>query len=126
MPKLTVLKLGDKPCWEPTTAVTAKGFVALALHRPGLRHLQVDSLSAPPTSPGIACNAKPASSWTDCALTNLVVGEMPVPEESVLLVTLALLRIFPRIDNILHFGGGWRVVENAIRLSKRIADCSSK
>ena len=130
MPKLSVLRLGYSPCGEFTTGVTAKGLIALALRCPNLRslcvHFHVNSLSVLPTDPGISHNTEPTGSWTNCALTNLAVGEMLVPEESVLLVTLALLRIFPRIENIYHFDDGWKEVEDAIRLSKRIADCSSK
>ena len=129
MPKLQYLRLGE-PCREFTTGVTAKGLVALALHCPNLSslcvHFQVDSLIAPPASPGITSNPEPTGSWTDCALTELWVGEIPVPEESVLMVTLTLLRIFPRIQIIYSDNEGWDEVEGAIRLSKRIVDCSSK
>ena len=122
MPKLTALKLGDNPCWGPTTGVTAKGLVALALHCPDLRHLcihfQVASLSAPPTSPGTARNVKPTGSWTDCALAELTAGETQVPEESVLMVAQTLLRIFPGIWFIDATGEGWPEVIDAIRLSR--------
>ena len=36
MPKLQYLQLGDEPCEEFTTGVTAKGLVSLALHCPDL------------------------------------------------------------------------------------------
>ena len=125
MPKLQVLKLGDEPCQEFAIGATANGLVALALHCPELRdlciHIQVASLGAPPVNPGI----EPASSWTDCVLVNLVVGEIPVPE-SALVVALTLLRIFPRIERIDSIQDEWREVEDAIRLSKSIVGCSSK
>ena len=130
MPKLTSLQLGDDPCEELMTGVTAKGLTALALHCPKLSilriHFQVASLSAPPASPGISHNTEPTGSWTDCALTDLIVGDMVVPEESVSMVALTLLRIFPRIGYIEFFDEGWGKVMDVICLSKRIVDCSSK
>ena len=126
MPKLQLLELGVRPCREFTIGITANGLVALALHCPDLQtlciHIQMASLSASPVSPRI----EPTGSWTDCALVNLAVGEIPVPEESVLVVALTLLRIFPRIERINSVDDEWWEVENAIRLSKSIVGCSSK
>ena len=56
----------------------------------------------------------------------LEVGEIPVPEESALMVALTLLQIFPQIMNIEYINEGWGKVEDAIHLSKRIVGCSSK
>ena len=130
MPKLAALRLGDDPCEESTMGVTAKGLMTLALHCPELRylrvHLQVASLSAPPASPGTGHNTESSGSWAGCALTTLEVGEIQVGEESVLMVALTLLRIFPRIMSISFVDKGWRKVDEAIRISKRIADFSSK
>jgi len=130
MPKLRILRLGDDPCRQSTTGVTAKGLVALAHHCPNLMslrvHLQVASLSTPPASPEMTLNVKSIPSRADCLLTDLVVGETPVPEESVLMVALTLLRIFPRISDISSFDEEWEEVENAINHSKQIVDFSSK
>ena len=130
MPKLRSLKLGDEPCGEFMAGVTTKGLVALALRCPNLRylrmHFQVASLSAPPASPGTCRNTEPTGLWTNCALTDLVVGDMVVPEESVLTVALTLLLIFPRIDCIEFTDEGWEKVEDAIHLSRGIVGCSSK
>ena len=130
MQKLQVLKLGGEPCGEPAMGVTAKGLVALAFHCPDLRflriHLLVASLSAPPASPGVTRNTEPTGSWTDCGLRELVVGKIPVPEESALMVALTLLRIFPRITSIYSYYEGWKKVKNALYLSKQIIGCSSK
>jgi hypothetical protein len=130
MPKLTRLNLGDEPCRRFTTGVTAKGLVALARHCPDLVelriHFQVASLSTPPAGLGITPNFESTRSWTDCALEHLVVGEIPVPEESVLMVALTLLRIFPRISSIYSMDEGWEKVGDAIHNSKRIFDCSCK
>ena len=129
MPKLGILELGDSPCCHSTDGVTAKGLVALAHHCPNLGilrvHLQVASLSTPP-SPEMTHIVKSTPSQADCALTNLVVGETPVSEESVLMVALTLLRIFPRISVISSISDEWDEVGNAIYHSKQIVDFSSK
>ena len=131
MPKLKFLKLGNEPCRQFTTGVTVKGLMALAHHCSSLSvlriHFQVASLSVPPASPGMTPNTKStAEQWTDCALTELQVGEIPVPEESVLMVALTLLRLFPRIETIDGTDEGWMRVENAICHSRGIIDRSSK
>ena len=130
MPKLEVLQLGNPPCQDLTSGVTAEGLVALAHHCPNLSticmHSQVASLSAPPASPGTTLNTESSRLWSDCALTRLVVGDIPVAEESALVVALTLLRIFPRIESIVGVGEGWLNVEDAIRHSKQIVDFSGK
>jgi hypothetical protein len=130
MPRLETLGLGDVPCRQTTAGVTTKGLVALAHHCPNLRylriHFQVNSLSDPPAIPGIVPNAGSAVLWTDCALTNLDVGEIPVPEESALTIALTLLRIFPRIEIIDGADEEWEKLHNAINRSKEIIDYSSK
>ena len=130
MPKLESLELGDTPCDQSTGGVTTKGLLALAHHCPNLGtlcvHLQVASLSEPPGIPGIVPSAVPAASWTGCALTELVVGNTPVPEGSAIIIALTLLRIFPRLDCIEFINDGWKEVGNAISCSKEIIDCSSK
>jgi len=130
MPKLESLGLGDVPCRQITAGVTTKGLLALAHHCPNLGtlrvHLQVASLSDLPGIPGIVPSAVPATSRTDCALTKLEVGETPVPEGSAMITALTLLWIFPRLGLILSFGEGWEEVENAIRHSRKIINCSSK
>ena len=104
MPKLKYLGLGDDPCPQFTTGVTVKGLVTLAHHCQNLSvlriHFQVHILGDPPASPRIAPNAELTASWTDCALTDLDVGEISVSEESVLMVSLILLRMSPRIETI--------------------------
>ena len=130
MPKLKVLKLGDDPCREFTTGVTAKGLVALSHHCSNLMmlriHFQVASLSAPPASPGMTPNAEYTPSWPGCVLTDLMVGEIPVPEESVSMVALTLLHIFPWITYINSTDEGWEEVEDLIHSSKQIVDYSSE
>jgi len=130
MPKLKSLKLGDEPCREFTAGVTAKGLVALARNCPNLSllriHFQLASLSIPPASPRMTLGAESTASWVDCALTGLDVGEIRLPKESVLMVALTLLRIFPQISEIYHNDEGWWKVENAIYYSRQIVNCSGK
>ena len=132
MPKLEVLHLGDYPCREFTTGVTAKGLVALAHHCPNLSelcvHFQVASLSIPLASPGTTLNTESSGLRSECALTDFFVGGVPVAEESVSIVALTLLRIFLRIRIVIidPTDEGWRKVEDAIHRSKQIVDFSSK
>ena len=130
MPKLEVLHLGNGPCREFTTGVTAKGLMALAHHCRNLSflcvHFKVASLSAWPASAGTNASARSTTSWADCALRLLVVGRIHMPEESVLMVALTLLRIFPRIEILDGEDERWSKVEDALRHSRQIADFSSK
>ena len=130
MPKLKRLRLGDTPCRQPTTGVTAKGLMALAHHCKDLSllrvHFQVASLGVPLAGPGVTPNAESTVSWTDCALTDLEVGKIPVPEKSMLMVALTLLRIFPQLIFISGTGARWAKVCSAIYHSKGIVDRSSK
>ena len=130
MLKLKYLRLGDDVCPQSTTCVAVKGLVALAHYCPNLSTLrvyfQVDSLSNQPAGPSMAPNAEFTASWKDCALVDLEVGAMSVSEESVLMVSLTLLRIFPRIETVDGADRGWVKVQNAIKRSSRIVDRSSK
>jgi len=130
MPKLESLGLGNTTCRRITSGVTTKGLLALAHHCPGLLtlsiHLQVASLCEPPEIPGMVPTAGSTASWTDCALTDLVVGAARVPEGSTMIITLTLLRIFPRLDSIMFIDRGWQEVENAINRSREIINCSSE
>ena len=130
MPKLECLLLGDAPCRRIPTGVTAKGLVVLAHHCPNLSdlcvHIQVAGLIAPPATIGMTPEAKPGALRRDCALKRLYVGKIPMPERSVLVVALTLARIFPRIATINSADEGWKKVEDAICLSRRVVDYSGK
>jgi len=130
MPKLRALRLGDVPCRQFTTGVTTKGLMALAHHCRSLAclriHFQVASLCIPPATPEMGPYADSSPSWTSCDSLDLMVGEIPVPEESELMVALTLLRIFPRITIIYSDDEGWRKVDDAIYDSGQIVGCSSK
>jgi len=130
MPKLETLHLGDTPCRQIPVGVTAKGLLALASHCLDLStvriHFQVDSLSATPAAAGMTSDAGSITPRRDCALRELEVGDIFVPEESVLMVALTLARIFPHIESIDVTEETWDKVVDAIRDSRRIVDHLSK
>ena len=129
MPNLQLLGLGSNPCRQFAGGATAKGLMALAHNCPNLSslrvHFQVASLSDPPTSLETTRNTGYSASRTDCALMELDVGRMPVPEGSASMIALALLRIFPQIQITNFMDEGWDEVEDELRRSKEIIDCSS-
>ena len=130
MPKLEILHLGGPPCREIPIGVTVKGLAILANHCPHLYdlrvHFQVTSLSAPPAIAGATSGAGFATIQGDCFLTELKVGEIPMAEESVLVVALTLAHIFPLIENIDHVDENWGKVMNAINLSRQIVGYAGK
>ena len=130
MPKLEILQLGSPPCRDILTGATAKGLVVLSHHCPNLYtlriHFQVASLCAP-TITEAAPNVASTGLRRDCALTQLEVGKIPVPGESVLVVALTLLLIFPHLRCV-HSSEieNWEKVEDALCLARQIVDYSSK
>ena len=126
MPKLKILQLGDVPCHKISTGVTVKGFVVLASHCPDLTilctHFRVASLRAPPAIHGMTASVGSTAMRRDCALENFVVGEIPIPEESVPIVAQILARIFPRLEFIDSVGENWRGVLNTICLSRETVE----
>lgn len=125
MPKLRVLQLGRTPC-ETRGGITIKGLIALAGNCHLLSklriHFQTDSLIAAarhrmPAPP----DDKPVVLWQDCALTDLEVGEIPIPEgEEAVLVTIALLQIFPDLRNIEFTEENWEDVLVFIKAAQRL------
>ena len=130
MPKLDTLELGNPPCHEFPTGVTAQGLVVLAHHCSDLSalriHFQVTSFCIAPAIPWTPPTAGPTTLRRDCALRNLEVGEIPMPDELVLMVALTLALIFPCIDYIDYIDENWEKVLNAIYLSRQIVIYSSK
>jgi len=138
MSRLQTLELGDPPCYEIPTGVTATGLVALAHHCPYLFtlrvHFQVASLSTPLAIPRTASDAEPTALQRGCALRRLEVGGISVPEESVLTVALTLAHIFPHIegvdgpdeDSVGSWDDNWDKVVEAICVSREIINRSSE
>ena len=129
MPGLETLRLGGSPC-ETSTGVTTKGLATLAHCCPRLSrlciHFQVVSLD-PPVIPRTIYDGRPTVPREACALIEFDVGEIPVPEESTLMVALTLLRIFPHIEYIKYSGGGaWGKVSTAIHRSKQLVHHSGE
>jgi hypothetical protein len=128
MPKLETLQLGIEPCGTPA-GVTVKGLAALARHCPDLSslniHFRVDSFNVLPAIAGTP-HTRTAVPRRDCALTDLAVGQTPMLEESALMVALTLVRIFPNIMQIDYTSEDWGQVSDAIKLSRRLIDHTSK
>jgi len=100
MPKLEILRLGETPC-SALTDVTLKGLVALACHCVQLSelriHLQAGKLveAATSTEPPRPTENAAVIPRTNCALTNLQVGEAPIRRRVASVVALTLLQVFP-------------------------------
>ena len=126
MPKLEYLELGE-PCGVPA-GVTAEGLTVLAnhcLHLSGLRiHFRVDSFHALPMiadTPRVGT----AAPRKECDLDFLGIGDIPLPEESMLVVTKTLVRIFPNLSTLDSADKNWKKVSDAIRFF-RISGHSGK
>jgi len=125
MPKLKILQLGRAPCRSPT-GVTFKGLVVLACRCSQLSKLRVhfqahgsaeatNSAEPPSTSEHVA-----VIPHTNCSLTDLQVGETPIPQRVTLAVALTLLQVFPQILNVEYTNPHWKGVVDTIKLFKRI------
>jgi len=100
--------------------------VALAHHCPNLFVLRirfrVTSLSALPAISVVGSTAL----QREGGLTELRVGEIPAPKQSVLAIALTLVRIFPRLACISSVDTNWQAVMDTINLSRNIVDLTSK
>jgi len=121
MPKLESLHFGCLPCKTPT-GVTAKGLAALAYCCPRLFSLGVHFQGAgvdPSKIPQVTFDGEPTILREECALTCLQVGSICVPDRSASMVALTLLRIFPRLNDILYMDQKWKKVVDAIKRFKK-------
>jgi len=125
MPELEILQLGNQPC-KAVTGVTFKGLIVLALRCPRLSklrvHLQANKLAEATSRIGPLFPSEPTAviPQTNCALTDLQVGETPISGPATLAVSLTLLQIFPEIHNIEYLNSRWGSVAEPIKLFKRI------
>jgi len=125
MPKLEILRLGGAPC-RTRTGATVSGLISLASRCPNLSklciHFQASSLVHAATSAvtPAAVDDEPVVRRKDCALTDLEVGETPIPAESALTVALMLLQIFPRIFRVDYTNREWDTVAETIEDFGRI------
>ena len=130
MPKLQTLQLGEPPCSKIPIGITVKGLVVLANRCLDLYdlqiHFQVASLSTPVAIHRMTSNVESTARRRDCGLSELVVGEIPMPDDSVSVVALTLARIFPHLGYIDYVDENWEKVLDAISISKEIVDYSGK
>ena len=125
MPKLEILKLGGAPCGTERGA-TVMGLITLARgcrHLSELRiHFRASSLVEAATGVGVSTGSddKTMVRRQECVLTDLEVGEIPIPKDSASMVAMTLLYIFPRLLNIEFTGGRWGDVAEKIKVSQRI------
>ena len=130
MPKLNTLRLGEAPCDEILIGVTTEGPAALSSYCPDLSalrvHFQVASLCASPVNFRMASDPRSVAPQKVCALTDLEVGYIPVPEDSVFMVALNLSLLFLRIKDIGYEDESWERVADVISLSRAIIDHSSE
>ena len=129
MPKLELLIFREG---HASNGVTIKGLVALACYCPHLSllsiHFQAASLELDPSEiPWATPGSRSSMPRGNCALTSLVVGDIPLAEGSVPAVTQTLLRIFPNLTAITNpFSWSWRKVAKLVRDSKPFADRSGE
>ena len=124
MPELRILQLGGSPC-RTGGRVTIRGLIALAGNCRLLSklciHFQTPSLVAMARFGVTISPDKTVVLRQDCALTDLEVGELPISgDNAAVLVTMALLQIFPRLYNIEFTGGRWENVLEFIRATRRL------
>ena len=122
MPRLKTLRLGDMPC-EASTGITIKGLTALARHCRHLSelriHFRADTIVEAVTSQETPSFPDAvAMLHSDCALTLLEVGRIPIPETGAATVAKGLIQIFPRLRNIQSFGGQWSIVALKVWFSR--------
>jgi len=122
MPMLETLQLGDLPCNTPA-GITVNGLVGLARLCPRLSglciHFQAATLLEAATSPTalFPSDGESVVRQEACALTDLVVERIPIPEGSGLAIAHILLQIFPHILNVRGYAyraREWRVVADTI------------
>ena len=121
MPKLESLHISFSPCHTPG-GITMGGLCALAHNCPRLHDLSIHFQAAtlnPSEIHKFTSTNKSTVPRHDCALVTLLVGLIPVPNESASMVASTLLLIFPHLDNIEYLDDGWEAVEDAIQDIKR-------
>jgi len=117
-PELDILKL--------STGATVSGLIGLTSRCPNVFkiciHFQASRLveAATTVAPPSGFDDEPIVRQKEWALTDLAVGETPIPAESEFVVTLMLLHIFPCILNVDHTNREWKTVAGNIKHLRRI------
>jgi len=116
LPRLTSLTLGGIPCKTSTSDVTVTGLVALSTNCVDLDFLQLHFNTKDIVSRGTRANSQ--THRFTCKLRTLSVGAQPLPSDhdDILLVTFAILHIFPHVETISSAEGNWDRVGRGIQL----------
>ena len=121
LPHLVSLCLGDAPCKASASNVTVASLVALSVNCVDLDFLQLHFNAIDIITRGTRTTSQ-THNFT-CKLRTLSVGSQPLPSNpnDILLVTFAILRIFPHTETILSVGGGWRQVREGVQLFQKVS-----
>ena len=116
LPRLKYLALGSIPCSAQTSNVTITSLVALSAYCVDLDFLQLHFSVNDILSRDIRTSSQTQEST--CQLRTLSPGSRPLPsdQKDILLVTFAILRIFPHLEEISKPGGNWKQVEQIVEL----------
>ena len=119
LPQLTSLGLGSIPCKASTPDVTVASLVALSTNCIDLDFLRIhfDAID-------IVTRSTHGSSQVDkftCKLHTLSVGSQPLPSnhDDILLVTSAILCIFPHLETISSAEGDWNQVKEGVEMFRK-------
>ena len=126
MPKLEILRLGEDPCKTPT-GVTVNGLIGLAHRCPHLSELRIHFQAASLVDTTVVAatqslsDHEPVVQRRDCALTDLEVGEIPIPAQSGSKIPFILLQIFPHILNVVYTNEQWKTVAETVNEFRQIS-----
>ena len=119
LPQLTSLSLGGPPCDHVASNVTIASLVALSANCIDLDFLRLHFNANDIITRGTTGN--PSTCIFACKLRTLSVGAQPLPSnnDDILLVTFAILHIFPHLDTISSTGGLWGRVGRGVQLFRK-------
>ena len=108
------------------TGATVNGLIDLASRCPDLFELRihfqagtlVDVATSAVTTP--SPDDDPDVQLEGCALTELEVGQIPIPAGSASTVALTLLGIFPRMLDVKYVNPEWRKVAEAVKKFRNV------
>ena len=126
MPELEILQLGEDPCKTPT-GVTVNGLIGIAYRCPYLSKLRIHFQATSLVDAAVAAatqslsDREPVVQRRDCALTDLEVGEIPIPPRSRSKIPFILLQIFPHIENLKFKTQEWKTVAETVNDFRQIS-----
>ena len=121
LPQLTSLGLGDTPCKASTSDVTVASLVALSTNCVDLDYLRLHFDANDIVTRGTYAYSQ-ARKFT-CKLRTLSVGSQPLPSDhdDILLVTSAILHIFPHVETISSAEGDWSRVREGVEMLREVS-----